>query len=144
MPSVFRRFVQIGRVVLINYGPDEGKLAVIVEVIDQNRVLVDGPQTGVRRHSLSTKRIALTDILVAIPHGARQATLTKAYKKADVQAKWEKTAWAKKRAARAHKASLNDFDRFKVMLARKRTNNVVRAAHSKLVKSANKKKSEQK
>lgn len=30
--------MEVGRVVLVNYGPDAGKLAVIVEVIDLNRV----------------------------------------------------------------------------------------------------------
>ena len=34
----FNRFVQAGRVVLINYGPLEGKLAVIVDIIDNNKV----------------------------------------------------------------------------------------------------------
>lgn len=32
------RFVQLGRVVLVNDGPSKGKLAVIVEIIDHNRV----------------------------------------------------------------------------------------------------------
>ena len=34
----FNRFVQAGRVALINYGPLEGKLAVIVDIIDNNKV----------------------------------------------------------------------------------------------------------
>ena len=33
--------------------------------------------------------------------------------------KWEKTSWAKKLAAKKRKASLTDFERFKVMVARK-------------------------
>jgi hypothetical protein len=32
------RFVEIGRVAYIAYGPDQGKLCAIVDVIDQNRV----------------------------------------------------------------------------------------------------------
>ena len=36
--QVYKRFVQIGRVALINAGADEGKLCVIVDIIDQNRV----------------------------------------------------------------------------------------------------------
>lgn len=32
------RFVEIGRVVLVNKGPDAGKLATIVEIIDHKRV----------------------------------------------------------------------------------------------------------
>lgn len=34
----FKRYVEIGRVALVNYGNDYGKLVVIVDVIDQNRV----------------------------------------------------------------------------------------------------------
>lgn len=36
----FTRFVEIGRVALINYGPHEGKLAVIIDVVDNNKVCV--------------------------------------------------------------------------------------------------------
>lgn len=34
----FKRYVEIGRVALVNYGPDCGKLVVISDVVDQNRV----------------------------------------------------------------------------------------------------------
>ncbi|KAJ0792466.1 putative ribosomal protein L14 [Helianthus annuus] len=33
----FKRYVEIGRIALVNYGKDYGKLVVIVDVIDQNR-----------------------------------------------------------------------------------------------------------
>ncbi|PQQ17246.1 putative 60S ribosomal protein L14 [Prunus yedoensis var. nudiflora] len=36
----FKRYVEIGRVALVNYGEDYGKLVVIVDVLDQNRALV--------------------------------------------------------------------------------------------------------
>jgi large subunit ribosomal protein L14e len=36
--QVFERFVEIGRVAYIAHGDDKGKLCVIVDVIDQNRV----------------------------------------------------------------------------------------------------------
>jgi|TARA_B110000090_G_C13286495_1_gene410201 large subunit ribosomal protein L14e len=34
----FSRFVEVGRVVLINYGPDAGKIATIVDIVDAKRV----------------------------------------------------------------------------------------------------------
>ena len=34
----FARYVEIGRVALINYGPEAGKLVVITDVVDANRV----------------------------------------------------------------------------------------------------------
>ena len=36
-----RRHVQIGRVALVHRGEGAGKLVVVVDIIDQNRVLVD-------------------------------------------------------------------------------------------------------
>lgn len=35
---VYQRFVEIGRVVMITEGKDQGKLATIVNVVDGNRV----------------------------------------------------------------------------------------------------------
>lgn len=34
----FTRFVEIGRVAMVSYGPEHGKLVVISDVVDQNRV----------------------------------------------------------------------------------------------------------
>ena len=34
----FSRLAEIGRVVLVNYGPETGKLLVITDIVDQNRV----------------------------------------------------------------------------------------------------------
>lgn len=34
----FQRYVEIGRVALINYGEEYGRLVVIVDVVDKNRV----------------------------------------------------------------------------------------------------------
>ncbi len=68
----FKRYVEIGRVCLIEYGEDAGKLAAIVDVVDINRVLVDGPTTGVSRQAINIKRIRLTDIKISAKHNASQ------------------------------------------------------------------------
>jgi large subunit ribosomal protein L14e len=117
----FRRYVEVGRVVLINYGPEKGKLATVIDIVDQNKCLIDGPAdvTGVSRQVISYTRIALTDFKVNVQRSARQKTLLKAWEEGDVMAKWEATSWAKKLAARKKRANLNDFDRFKVMVAKK-------------------------
>ena len=39
----YERFVQVDRVAYIAYGSDKGKICCITNVIDQTRVLVDGP-----------------------------------------------------------------------------------------------------
>ena len=38
----FSRLAEIGRVVLVNYGPETGKLLVITDIVDQNRVSARG------------------------------------------------------------------------------------------------------
>ena len=45
----FKRFVEVGRVVFAADGKEKGKIAAIVNVIDQNRVLIEGPLSGVAR-----------------------------------------------------------------------------------------------
>jgi large subunit ribosomal protein L14e len=40
-------------------------------------------------------------------------------------AKWQKTAWAKKIDAKAKRAKLGDFDRFKLMIAKKQKSKII-------------------
>merc|ERR1712167_158479 len=67
----FTRFVENGRVVLVNFGPDAGKLAVVVDVVDTQRCLIVGPSTDVARQMIGYKRLSLTDIKVDIGRGAK-------------------------------------------------------------------------
>ena len=123
----FKRFVEVGRIVLINFGPETGKLATIIDIVDNNKCLIDGPMkvTGVQRQIIPFKRIALTDFKVDIPKGASQKTIAAAIEAADIMGKWEKTSWAKKLAAKKKRANLSDFDRFKLMVARKQKAEIV-------------------
>lgn len=34
----FKRYMEIGRVAFINYGPEYGQLVVVSDILDQNRV----------------------------------------------------------------------------------------------------------
>merc|ERR1712130_169749 len=120
-PKVFQRLVQVGRLCLINQGPDEGKLCVIIDVIDGTRALVDGPSTinGVKRQPINFKSLTLTEIVVPIKRGTRLHTLTKVWKSADIEAKWNKTSEARKLSIRSARANATDFDRFKLRHARR-------------------------
>merc|ERR1711908_58250 len=73
----FTRFVEMGRVVVVNYGDDAGKLGMIVDVIDQNRCMVYSPYTSLPRTEMGYKRLSLTDLKVSIQHAStRQPALT--------------------------------------------------------------------
>ncbi|KAI8365127.1 60S ribosomal protein L14 [Blakeslea trispora] len=111
----FKRQVEVGRVVLINHGADAGKLAVIVDIIDHNRALIDGPTTGVVRQAFAYKRLVLTPLVLKdLPRNIGKAALAKALEKNETVAAWNKTAWAQKIEQRKVRANLNDFDRFKL------------------------------
>eukprot|EP01132_Coremiostelium_polycephalum_P005083 gene5083-6327_t len=137
MISKFSLFVQVGRVVFINYGPYAGKTAVIVEIIDQNRALVHGPTTGVPRSQINFKWIQLTKLVVNISKAARESTLVKALKAADFDNKVAQIAAVKKVNALAAKNATTDFERFKTRLAKRTVNKKVVTEFRKIVKQAN-------
>merc|ERR1712098_785164 len=112
---VYCKFIEIGTVVYINLGRHKGKLAAIVNVVDQNRLLVDGPCSSVPRCVVNLKQVQLTRFKVSLPMGARTGTLQKVWEKDDINAQWTATNWAKKIALKEKRASLSDFDRFKLM-----------------------------
>eukprot|EP01017_Pseudomicrothorax_dubius_P000093 TRINITY_DN0_c1163_g1_i1.p1 TRINITY_DN0_c1163_g1~~TRINITY_DN0_c1163_g1_i1.p1 ORF type:complete len:155 (+),score=61.40 TRINITY_DN0_c1163_g1_i1:55-519(+) len=131
----FKNFVQIGRVVYINYGPLAGRLAVIVDVIDQNRALVDGPGFGVDRQSIPFRRVALTKFRISLSRGISSARLQKHLEKFDLKGKWAKTSLAQRLAIRKKRALLNDFERFKVQLLRQKFSRLARQHARVLAKS---------
>ncbi|KZV21498.1 hypothetical protein F511_08263 [Dorcoceras hygrometricum] len=119
----FKRYVEIGRVALVNYGKEYGHLVVIVDVIDQNRALVDAP--GIVRSQMNFKRLSLTDIKIDIKRVPKKKTLIAAMEAADVKNKWESSSWGRKLIVQKRRAALNDFDRFKLMLAKIKVNYMI-------------------
>eukprot|EP00929_Paragymnodinium_shiwhaense_P099960 TRINITY_DN618_c0_g3_i1.p2 TRINITY_DN618_c0_g3~~TRINITY_DN618_c0_g3_i1.p2 ORF type:complete len:136 (+),score=53.58 TRINITY_DN618_c0_g3_i1:81-488(+) len=128
--SMYKRFVQPGRLALVTYGPCEGKMCTIVDIVDQKRVIVDGPEalTGVRRHMMPVKRLSLTDLKATIPRGAREKTLKKALEAGEIMKKWGETPWGQKLKNRKVRSEMNDFDRFKLYQAKKKRSQVVKKA----------------
>merc|ERR1711976_809253 len=126
----FNRFVEIGRVVVINDGPNKGKIASVVDVLDQNRVLLDGPCTGVNRGEYRIKNLHLTDIVSKFPFSARTKVVKQAWSKDNVLDQWKKTSWAKRMEMKERRAKLNDFDRFKLMKAKSARNKILTKAVS--------------
>ncbi|WJX12404.1 hypothetical protein P8452_02912 [Trifolium repens] len=109
------------------------RLVVIVDVIDQTRALVDAPD--MERVPINFKRLSLTDIKIEIKRVPKKKDLIKAMEAADVKNKWEKSSWGRKLIVRKRRAALNDFDRFKIMLAKIKRAAVVRQELAKLKKT---------
>lgn len=81
---------------VVQFGPSAGKTAAIVDVIDQNRALIDGPVTGVKRQAIQFKRLRLTQFRIRIPNGTSSKTVADAWKKNEITKKWLETKQAKR------------------------------------------------
>merc|ERR1719487_2279508 len=80
---------------------------------------------------MPVKRLSLTDFKSSIVRGAREKTLKLALEKDGIMGKWAETAWAKKLKAKKARAEMSDFDRFKLMVAKKKRSAAVKATLKK-------------
>ena len=117
---VFRRFVEVGRVIIVNYGPFCGKLAVIVDILTTTKVLIQGLKGGIKRQEISLRRVTLTDYKLDIKRGAKEAEVFKAIDDYKLEDKFKTSNIYKKNELRKTRANLTDFDRFKVMRLRQK------------------------
>ncbi|KAI4100920.1 MAG: hypothetical protein L6R37_005172 [Teloschistes peruensis] len=136
------RLVEVGRVILFTHGPYLDRLAVIVEIIDHKRILVDGPskkeKAGVPRHAVALNNTIVTPIVIPqLPRAAGRGPVAKAWEKEEVESKWEQSAWAKRRDQREKRRALTDFERFKVVKLKKQARFEVRKAMSAINSTLN-------
>ena len=110
---------------MLNEGKFAGNIAVILDVIDLNRVLIQGPK--VPRQAFLIRHTNITRIVIEIPRAARTKTMMKYWVAGDVDVKFAATNAAKKLVRAETRKNLTDFDRFKVMLAQKKKAHILRA-----------------
>ena len=134
--QVYKRFVEMGRVCLVQYGPEAGKLGVVIDIMNSDRVLLDGVHHNgayiSSRQVVKLSWVALTDITVEINRAPKQTELAAAA--SGVLATWNASAWAKKIANRAARANMTDFDRYKLQTAKSARGKLFRAELAKLKK----------
>ncbi|GJN67608.1 ribosomal protein L14 [Purpureocillium lilacinum] len=136
------RLVEVGRVVLINGDhPFAGGLATIVEIIDHKRVLIDGPSSvpalAVPRQAIALSKCLLSQFVIeGLLRGSRHGTVKKQWEKAQIDAKWKESNWAKKREQAQRRKALTDFERFQVMRLKKQARFEERKALAKIKASA--------
>jgi large subunit ribosomal protein L14e len=116
-------------------------LGLEAQVLTQTQALIDGPstdtKTAVPRQSIALAQLILTPlVLEKLPRGARTGVVKAQWEKAGIEAKWQESAWAKKRAQKERRRALTDFERFKVMKLRKQARFEVRKSLAKVKASA--------
>jgi len=123
---VFKKFVEVGRVAYVIKGPEKGKLVAFVDVIDYNRVLVDGPCTDVPRQEYRLINLLLTKYKINIQHGQHTKFVRKAWEEAKINERWAKSEWAKYVQLKERKENLSDLERFKVVYLKRAENRAIK------------------
>ncbi|EFC41501.1 large subunit ribosomal protein L14 [Naegleria gruberi] len=133
MPSKLfsQLLVQIGRPVVFSSGANKGKLAVIVDILDANRVLVEGEQ--IPRHIACTGDIQLVNALAAVTSASTTEEVVKAAQSSEVQSAYLASPLVKLHLKRVKRQNLTDFDRVKVQILKKKKNALIREKLSALV-----------
>ena len=129
--------MQAGRAAFVNFGEDYGKLVVIVDWVNAKQVLIEGENFP--RCLYPMRRLTLTKFVVPnLLRGARSSNVIKASKKFELVKKFAACPPALKMEQAKKRANLTDFERFSVMINRKRRSFAVRKLASKMVAPANK------
>ena len=109
----YSQFVEAGRLALICFGPLADKLAVIVDILDDKRVIIDILNSEEPRQMIPIKRLKLTDFVAHIERNASEADVKKAIDSEGLLKKWEESQWAKNIKKGQNRQAMNDFQRFK-------------------------------
>ena len=88
------------------------------------QALVDGPSkkenAAVPRQAVPLNNLIVTPIVIPkLPRAAGRGAVARAWEKAEVEEKWDQSAWAKRREQREKRRNLSDFERFKVLRLKK-------------------------
>ena len=113
----FKRLVEVGRVIIVNYGQLVGNFAVIVDILTPTKVIVQELKVkgDIKRQELSLTNVTLTEDKVDIEKGAKKEEVLKAIEEYKIENKYKKSNFGKKVEIRQKRANLTDFDRFKDM-----------------------------
>ena len=132
---MYQRMIEIGRVVYVRLGEHAGKICVVLDLVDQKHLLVDGPTSGVPRCVIRLNQVALTDFKIAVPRSSRSKTVRVELEKEDIMTKFMKTQLYIKAEAKIARRGLSDFDRFKTNVAKISRNRSLRSTVKKLKKA---------
>ena len=119
----FRNSIEIGRIVYITFGPTHGKIGLIVDILDKNRCMIDGPSG---RQVINIKRIKPTKIKLKIGRGLGSKNVYLVMKTHNIIDWWMKSSWFEKIEKNRKKNQFSDFEKFKFMLGKKASHRIIK------------------
>ena len=126
-----KKFVEVGRMVQIQQGSFQNKHAMIISLVDQNRVLVCNPKDKVPRRIVNLKAVKLTNIKANVPETPTNKAILEAFDSANIQDRLTNSRVAKKQHFLAQRRTASDFERFQLRKAQQ-----VRSAIAKKISKA--------
>lgn len=96
-----------------------GKIGVIIDILDKNRCMIDGP---VGRQVINFKRIKPTKFKLKIPRGLNSKLVHEKFINQKILKIWFESKWGKTFFKKKKKENFTDYDRFKFMLGKKYKN----------------------
>jgi ribosomal protein L14E/L6E/L27E len=136
-----RKYVELGRIVVLINGKHRNTIAMIVDIVDHNWVLVEGrcfdqKEQGfaIKRKVVNVKDIALTHLHTKITYRANPRFLRKLIEKADLVKKWHQCDFFKKLEKRRHKKLSTDLERWRVQYNRRQRSYLIKVKYGKLKK----------
>ena len=133
---LYKKFIEVGRVCYMRMGDHTGKSCVVVDLVDQKHLLVDGPHCGMQRCVVRLNQLTITDLKIKIPRGCGTKVVRAALTKDDIATKVANCNLAKRAEGKAAKAALGDFSRFKLRVAKTAHNRKIRSTVRKLKRSS--------
>lgn len=96
--------------------------------------MVDAPTMV--RSQMNFKKFSLANIKIDIKKVQKNKNLIEAIEKDDMKSKQEDRSWSRKLIVQKRRASLNNFDRFKLMLTKIKKGGIIKQELVKLKKEA--------
>merc|ERR1719374_116055 len=124
MVQAEKKYVELGRVVHITTGPAANNVGAIVDIIDANRLLVDGPT--MKRQEVKLRDTFLTKIMLNIKDTPSQDKLRAMWAEKLIDERYKRTEHAKRLEKMRRRAACTDFEYFKVRTAAIRMNKIKR------------------
>lgn len=115
------RMLEVGRICRIVWGEHYRKLVVLVNFIDQTRVLLDsgcGALSDHGRRSVPMRRIQTTKFRIPLTPGASSEEVCAAVKKFEVLEHYKKSVMGRRDSCIQRMERLNDYGRFKLHFLR--------------------------
>lgn len=113
-------YIRVGRLVRILRGPRQDRVAVVTDIIDGNRVLVENPSDSkMWRHVQNLKNVEPLKFACKISGQSSTKSLAAAIDSSKVLDKWSKTPKATRIVAKKAVESATDFERYQIRVAKR-------------------------